>query len=72
MLLVTASLQSNPQELVIYRGTRGELVERLRYVLQDGPLRVGIVHELMARVDEEMYTSLMYVKGLQVEFEAMP
>lgn len=72
ILIVCEALRSSPQSFVIFRQSRGVMMERQRCYVEEGPLSAHAVEFITAQIDAEIYTALSYFKGVQAEFEILP
>jgi len=70
ILILCEALESPPQQFVWLRGTPSGTFEVGRRAVPDGPLMAAEVAIIQAHTVQELYTSLLFWKGIQAELEA--
>ena len=66
-MLVSATLDQPSQEIVVLRNWRAGFFESARYALPQGPLTAKRADEIGVHISDELYTILLFWKGVQEE-----
>lgn len=72
ILIVSEALDHAPQQLVWFRQGAYHCSETNRLVVPDGPLRNHELELVQSVTMMELYTSLLFWKGVQAELEGTP
>lgn len=70
ILLVCEALDRHPQQLVWFRSSPANTFETNRQIVPEGPLQAANVDLVQTVTERELYTALLFWKGIQAELEA--
>ena len=69
ILIVCEATDAAPQQFVWLRGTPAGTFEANRVTVAEGPLGASMVELLQVVTERELYTALLFWKGVQAELE---
>lgn len=72
ILILCEALEGLPQQLIWYRAGPHHTSEVNRMELDNGPLSAHRLQVIQDVTQRELYTSLLFWKGVQAEFEVPP